>query len=73
MYSEYGIQENKDTSTTANGVIHSLYKDPQTGGQQPTVAGREGTIVIREELSKGLDGLAEFSHIIAIYYFHQTN
>ena len=53
------------------GIIHSLFKDPQTGGRQPTVDGREGTIVIREELSKGLDGLGEFSHIIAIYYFHR--
>lgn len=56
---------------TPIGVIHSLFDDPQTGGRQPTVDGCEGTIVLREELSKGLEGLSEFSHIIAIYFFHR--
>lgn len=56
---------------TPIGVIHSAFEDPQTGGRQPTVDGREGTIVLREELSKGLEGIGEFSHIIAIYYFHR--
>lgn len=53
------------------GVIHSVFKDPDTGGRQPNVDGREGQIVIREELMVGLEGLEEFSHIIAIYYFHR--
>ena len=53
------------------GVINSVFKDPQSGGRQPSVDGREGNIVIREELSQGLEGLEEFSHIIAIYYFHR--
>ena len=58
-------------SFTPIGVIHSAFKDPSTGGRQPSVDGREGTIIIREELSKGLEGIGEFSHIIAIYYFHR--
>jgi tRNA-Thr(GGU) m(6)t(6)A37 methyltransferase TsaA len=52
-------------------VIHSLFDDPQTGGRQPTVDGCEGTIVLHEELANGLEGLGEFSHIIAIYFFHR--
>lgn len=56
---------------TPIGVIHSIFNDPQTGGRQPTVDGRDGSIVIREELCQGLEGLGEFSHIIAIYYFHR--
>lgn len=53
------------------GIIHSAFKDPETGGRQPSIDGREGTIILEEELSQGLEGLEEFSHIIAIYYFHR--
>lgn len=53
------------------GVIHSVFNDPQSGGRQPGIDGREGTIVLRDELSQGLEGLDEFSHIIALYYFHR--
>ena len=60
-----------DIAFTSIGVIHSVFDDPDTGARQPSIDGREGTIVVREEFSKGLEGLAEFSHIIAIYYFHR--
>ena len=55
------------------GIIHSIYTDPQTGGRQPTVDGRDGKIILKEEYAKGLDGIAEFSHIIAIYFFHRQS
>ena len=53
------------------GTIHSEFDDASTGARQPTIDGREGKIVLNEEFSAGLDGLHEFSHIIALYYFHQ--
>ena len=53
------------------GSIHSMFTDPKTGGRQPSIDGREGTIVIRDEFLEGLEGLEEFSHVIAIYYFHR--
>jgi tRNA-Thr(GGU) m(6)t(6)A37 methyltransferase TsaA len=53
------------------GVIRSSFKDPQAGGRQATIDGREGTIIVHEELAKGLEGIGEFSHIIALYHFHR--
>ena len=53
------------------GIIHSIFRDPQSGGRQPGIDGREGHIVLNQELSQGLEGLEEFSHIIALYYFHR--
>lgn len=53
------------------GVIRSEFDDITTGGRQPTIDGRRGKIILNEKFSEGLDGLNEFSHIIAIYYFHR--
>ena len=53
------------------GSIHSVYTDPKTGGRQPTIDGQDGTIIVNDEFLDGLDGLEEFSHVIAIYYFHR--
>lgn len=53
------------------GIIHSAFSNAETGGRQPTIDGQDGKIVLRPEYSTGLDGLHEFSHIIAIYYFHR--
>jgi len=52
------------------GVIHSVFHDKNTGGRQPTIDGHEGKIVLHEEFRDGLQGLQEFSHIIALYHFH---
>jgi len=52
------------------GVIRSVFKDPASAGRQPIVDGQAGRIVLNEELALGLDGLDNFSHLIAIYYFH---
>jgi tRNA-Thr(GGU) m(6)t(6)A37 methyltransferase TsaA len=52
------------------GVIHSLFDDTSTAARQPAIDGDKGKIVIKEELTEGLEGLEEFSHIIAIYHFH---
>ena len=53
------------------GVIHSVFTDPKTGGRQPAIDGQEGTIRLKDEYLEGLEGLEEFSHLIAIYYFHR--
>lgn len=52
------------------GTIHSVYNNPVTGGRQPVVDGKRGHITLLDEFAKGLEGLDEFSHLIAIYYFH---
>ena len=53
------------------GIIKSKYKDASTGGRQPSIDGQEGTIIINEEFCEGLCGLNTFSHIIALYHFHE--
>jgi len=52
------------------GVIHSAFEDQESAGRQPAIDGAKGKIVIHAELTEGLEGLQEFSHIIAIYHFH---
>ena len=53
------------------GTIHSLFDHAETGGRQPTIDGQQGHIMLNDEFSAGLTGLDEFSHIIALYYFHR--
>lgn len=55
------------------GTIHSRFTDPRTGARQPPIDGRDGTIIVGEEYAEGLQGLEEFSHIFAIYYFHRQS
>jgi len=55
------------------GSIHSVYTDPETGGRQPVIDGREGIIRLDSEFIEGLEGLEEFSHVIAIYHFHRQS
>lgn len=53
------------------GRIYSKYQNTENGGRQPTIDGLEGHIVLNPEYLEGLQGLQEFSHIIALYYFHR--
>ena len=55
------------------GKIKSKYTDADTGGRQPTIDGQEGSLIINKQFHEGLCGLELFSHIIALYYFHQQN
>ncbi len=41
--------------------------------QPPGAAAVEGRVVLREELTAGLDDLDGFSHLILIYHFHRTS
>lgn len=52
------------------GLIHSEFDSHENAGRQPTIDGKKGKIIVRKEFVDGLDGLEEFSHIIAIYHFH---
>ena len=52
------------------GVIHSEFENKGSAARQPAIDGEKGKIVLREDLAEGLEGLEEFSHIIAIYHFH---
>ncbi|NNG01235.1 MAG: tRNA (N6-threonylcarbamoyladenosine(37)-N6)-methyltransferase TrmO [Desulfobacteraceae bacterium] len=55
------------------GTIHSPFKDRENMPIQPTGAsGVEGTIEIEPEYVEGLKDLEGFSHIILLYFFHQT-
>jgi len=51
------------------GTVKSPHKDRQRRDVSETVA----EIIIEPEYSKGLDNLDEFSHIIVIFYFHQSH
>ncbi len=58
-------------SINAIGIIHSSFHDPRSGGRQPSIDGRKGQIRIFNQFVDGLEGLEEFSHIFALYYFHR--
>ena len=53
------------------GTIRSVFNNAESGGRQPPIDGQKGKIILNEEFSAGLSGLEEFSHIIALYYFHR--
>jgi tRNA-Thr(GGU) m(6)t(6)A37 methyltransferase TsaA len=54
------------------GIIHSPFKDVEGMPIQPTGAiNSRGTIEILPEFVVGLKDLADFSHIIFLYHFHQ--
>lgn len=58
---------------TSIGTIHSPFKDIADMPIQPSGAlGVTGQLVLNPELVAGLADLEGFSHIIAIYYFHQV-
>lgn len=58
---------------TAIGIIHTPFKRLADMPIQPSGAkGVKGQIELRPELSAGLQDLAGFSHIYALYHFHQT-
>jgi len=52
------------------GFIQSDFADQKQSARQPAIDGRHGALIIHDRFIDGLDGLAEFSHIIAIYHFH---
>lgn len=56
------------------GIIHSPFKSKEGMPIQAAQAeGTKGRIVLNEELSPGLTDLDGFSHIILIYYLHQSS
>ena len=56
------------------GVIHSPFNRIEGMPIQPSgAADVKGRIVIDAAFAEGLDDLAEFSHIIVLYCFHQSN
>jgi len=52
------------------GYIQSNFENKTISARQPAIDGKYGVLVLNESMIEGLDGLNEFSHIIAIYYFH---
>jgi len=55
------------------GVIHSPYLKLEGMPIQPAGAlGIRGTVEVFEEFQSGLKDLDSFSHIILVYYFHQS-
>lgn len=56
------------------GIIHSPFKELEGMPIQPSgAAGIHGTIEVFEEYQMGLKDLDGFSHIILLYYFHQSH
>jgi len=55
------------------GIIYSPFKDPRGMPIQPTGAsGVKGTVEVFEKYRAGLKDLDGFSHIILLYFFHQS-
>jgi tRNA-Thr(GGU) m(6)t(6)A37 methyltransferase TsaA len=55
------------------GVIHTPYLKLEGMPLQPAGAlGVQGTVEVFEEFQSGLKDLDGFSHIILVYYFHQS-
>jgi len=50
------------------GTVRSPHKDRRRRDASATIA----EIIIEPEYAEGLDNLDEFSHIIVIFYFHQS-
>ena len=57
---------------TPIGVIHSPFNDKAQTPIQPTRSQAMGKVEVNPEFVDGLQGLAEFSHIILLYVFHQS-
>lgn len=58
---------------TPIGIIHSPFTDIKNMPIQPAgAADVEGTVVIDEEYTAGLNDLDSFSHIYLLYHFHKT-
>ncbi len=56
------------------GVIHTPFRTKEGMPIQPGGAqGIQGHIVLKEAFAAGLKDLEGFSHIIVIYYFHQSS
>ncbi len=61
----------EEIKLTPIGVIHSPYKEPVGVPIQPVFGkGVKGTVEVFPEYQEGLKDLANFSHIILLYYFH---
>jgi tRNA (adenine37-N6)-methyltransferase len=54
------------------GVIHSPFTDKKQTPIQPTRSQAIGQVIIHPEFADGLQDVEEFSHIILLYAFHQS-
>ncbi len=54
------------------GVIHSPIKQPG-GPIQPCFSKNKGTVEVFKEYEKGLKDIEGFSHIMLVYYFHESD
>jgi len=55
------------------GTINSPFMNPKCAPRQAQIEGEDGSIVLKNEYCAGLEGLTDFSHIIAIYYLHKES
>ena len=54
------------------GIIHTEFKNKTNVPIQPRFSNSKGTVEIFPEFTKGLKDLDAFSHIVLIYYFHES-
>ena len=54
------------------GVIHSPFTDRKQTPIQPTRSQAVGQVILHPEFADGLQDVEEFSHIILLYAFHQS-
>jgi len=55
------------------GVLHSPFTKKEETPIQPTRSNSSGYVEVFPEFAGGLAGLEEFSHIILLYVFHQSD
>lgn len=61
-----------DYSCRAIGIVRTPFRDPAATPIQAAFSTAHGTVEVSPEFRDGLPALAEFSHIILIYRFHQA-
>ena len=61
-----------DVHITPIGIIHSPFKEKTDTPIQPTRSQAAGQVEVYPEYSDGLQDIDGFSHIILLYFFHQS-
>lgn len=55
------------------GIIYSPFTDKAQTPFQPTRSQAVGRVEVFQKFAEGLQGLEDFSHLILLYVFHQSN
>ena len=66
------MEETNSLELKPIGIIHSLYKNTRKAPYQGYKSGEISQIEVFREFEEGLKDIEGFSHIIVIYWFHES-